>query len=95
MAERGGQPGNKNATKNKIWIAALNRAIAQDDGKRLREAAEKLIDLAAQGDVPALRELGDRLDGKAAQQLLIGGDGQEPLSVELSWLTERKLARGG
>ena len=81
MAERGGQPGNTNATKNKVWIAALNRAVAQDDGKKLRAAAEKLIDLAVEGDVAALRELGDRLDGKAAQSVTLSGDPENPLQI--------------
>ena len=53
----------------------MKRAIAQDDGVRLRSAAEKLLDLAAAGDVPALRELGDRLDGKPAQ--VIHGPGED------------------
>lgn len=74
MAERGAPLGNTNATKNKVWISALNRAVAQDDGKKLRAAAEKLIDLAVAGDVGALRELGDRLDGKVAQAIT-GADG--------------------
>lgn len=78
MATSGGQPGNKNASKNKVWIEALNRAIAQDDGVRLRAAAEKLLDLATEGNVPALKELGDRLDGKAVQQLnLADADGEK------------------
>jgi hypothetical protein len=80
----GAPVGNKNATKNKVWIQALNRAVAQDDGVRLRAAAEKLIDLAVAGDVAALRELGDRLDGKVAQQVLLGGDGSgDPLIVQV------------
>ena len=65
-----GQSGNPSGSApKKIWVAALNRAIAQDDGKRLREAAEKLLDMAAQGDIAALRELGDRIDGKAIQAI--------------------------
>lgn len=83
MAERGGQPGNQNATKNKVWIAALNRAIAQDDGVRLRAAAEKLIDLAVAGDVQALKELGDRLDGKVAQAMTVMGDPDNPLQSKV------------
>lgn len=79
MATSGAQPGNKNATKNKVWISALRRVIAQDDGKRLRLAAEKLVDLAVDGNVPALKELGDRLDGKAAQALLLGEDRENPI----------------
>lgn len=79
MAERGGQPGNNNAGKNKVWIAALNRAIAQDDGERLRKAAEKLIDLAVAGEVAALKELGDRLDGKPHQSTSIENADGTPL----------------
>ena len=73
-----GQSGNPSGkAPRKIWIAALNRAIAQDDGVKLRSAAEKLLELAAAGDVPALRELGDRLDGKPAQVIRGPGDGGE------------------
>ena len=79
-----GESGNpKGSSPRKIWIAALNRAIAQDDGVRLRAAAEKLLDLAAAGEVPALRELGDRLDGKPTQQLVHSGDSDQPLIVEV------------
>ena len=77
-----GQSGNPSGkAPRKIWIAALNRAIAQDDGVRLRQAAEKLLDLAVGGDVPALRELGDRLDGKPAQSVTIAGDAEQPLKI--------------
>ena len=70
-----GKAGNpEGSAPRKIWIAALNRAIAQDDGVRLRAAAEKLLDMAAVGDISALKELGDRLDGKPAQALVHAGD---------------------
>jgi len=65
----GAQPGNTNASKNKPWRYAIDRAIAQDDGKRLRRAAERLLTMAANGDMSALRELGNRLDGKSVQPL--------------------------
>lgn len=74
MAESGAQPGNQNATKNKPWRAALDRAIAQDDGKRLRSAAEKLLTCAAAGEPWAVKEIADRLDGKAPQAIT-GADG--------------------
>ena len=61
--------GNNNAGKNKAWRDTLDRAIAQDDGKRLRAAAEKLLDLAEAGEAWAVKELGDRLDGKPAQAI--------------------------
>jgi hypothetical protein len=66
----GGQPGNQNAaTKNKPFWDAVTRAIAQEDGKRLRRAAEKLLTLAAKGTPWAVKELADRLDGKAHQSV--------------------------
>jgi hypothetical protein len=75
--KRGAQIGNSNAVKNKPFREALDRAIAQDDGKRLRRAAERLLTMAAKatkGDTRAIRELADRLDGKAVQPLA-GADG--------------------
>lgn len=59
--------GNQNAANGRMFFRALNRAITQEDGARLRAAAEKLLDLAAAGEPWAVRELADRLDGKATQ----------------------------
>jgi hypothetical protein len=59
--------GNKNATKNKPFAEAINRAIAQDDGKRLRAIAEALLTKAADGDISAIKEFADRVDGKVMQ----------------------------
>ena len=81
MAERGAQPGNKNASKNKIWHEAIRRVVTQENGKLLRATAERLVTEAANGDVAALRELGDRLDGKAVQA--ISGDLDLNLTVEV------------
>ena len=69
--------GNRNASKeNRLWGDAIKRAVAQNDGQKLRELADRLIERAAEGDVAALRELGDRLDGKAKQQVeATGADG--------------------
>ena len=75
--------GNQNAVKeNRRWSEALNRAIAQDDGKRLRAAAEKLLDKAADGEPWAIREIGDRLDGKAPQALEHSGPGGGPVILQ-------------
>lgn len=61
------EKGNKLGAKGKLFDGALKRAIAQDDGVRLREAAEQLLTLAAAGEQWAVKELADRLDGKATQ----------------------------
>lgn len=63
--------GNQNSVggKQKRWIQALDRAIAQDSSDRLRQAAEQLLDQAAAGEQWAIKELGDRLDGKPSQTI--------------------------
>jgi hypothetical protein len=43
-----------------------------------------LIDKAAEGDMSALKELGDRLDGKSVQP--IAGDAEgPPVALEIGW----------
>jgi hypothetical protein len=75
MAKRGGQPGNNNATKGKPWRDAIDRALAareksRVDGKKaLDELAEQLLVAVANGEGWAVKELGDRLDGKPAQSV--------------------------
>lgn len=76
----GGQPGNTNAAKGKVWNDALRKAITQDNHKRVREAIEQLLNLAAAGEQWAIKELADRLDGKAAQPVT-GADGESDLTI--------------
>ena len=74
--------GNQNARKeNRLWAETIRRAVAQNDAQKLRDLAEKLIELGASGDVSALREIGDRLDGKRAQQVQLSGDADAPLKI--------------
>lgn len=90
MGNRVGAPdGNSNARKeNRLWGEAIRRAVTQADGERLRELAERLIARAAEGDVSALRELGDRLDGKPHQSIDATIDGS--LTVEIVNFPEEK-----
>ena len=84
MAAKGGQPGNKNAVKNRPWAEAINRVLLANDGAKMRALAEKIVEKALEGDVAALKEVGDRSDGKPAQQVQIGGDGSgDPVVVEV------------
>lgn len=65
--------GNQNAVKAKRWAQAIDRALEKRSRSAGIEAldalAEKLLVLAEQGDLAALKELGDRMDGKAAQTI--------------------------
>lgn len=79
MAEKGGQPGNKNATKDRRMITdALKRAVAQNPDK-LREACEKVLQDAAEGNLGSLNFIADRIDGKPTQT--IAGDDDNPITI--------------
>ena len=68
--------------KDKPFRAALVRAlgIADNNPEKLDKLAEALIAKAKTGDVAALREVSDRLDGKVAQAV-VGDDGSEPITL--------------
>jgi len=70
--------GNTNSkAENRLWGNTIRRAIAQGDPERLRRIAEKLLAMAEDGDLQAMKELGDRTDGKPAQSLDLGNkDGE-------------------
>lgn len=69
--------GNKHASKeNRVWGSLIRRLAVQEDYKRLHAIANKLYEMAAEGDMSAIKEIGDRLDGKAiATQEVTGSDG--------------------
>ncbi len=65
---------------DKLWrqaiMLAVNRVSQDGKTKHLDILAHRLIKSAAEGDISALREVGDRLDGKpVAVQELTGADG--------------------
>ncbi len=64
--------GNRNAAKGHMWAGAIRRALAEDR-EALQTIARKLVEKAKEGDMAALKEFGDRLDGKAAQSMEISG----------------------
>lgn len=80
--------GNSNAVKAKPWADAIRRAIARREqtgnGADLNKLAETLLDKAADGDMTAIKELGDRLDGKPPQA--VGGDPDAPpIKLTFGW----------
>lgn len=78
--------GNTNAIKNKLWSDTLRRAIAQDRGDRVRQAAERLLDEAAKGEPWAIKELADRLDGRSVQANSFESDGGTVTELVVRWL---------
>jgi len=92
--ESGAQPGNRNATKGADWrdairyeLAAIGRDVEGDDPayrKGLRKCAAKFIEAACDGNLLALKELGDRMDGKAPQAIELGGPDGGPIPA-VAW----------
>jgi len=76
--------GNNNATKNKYWSDALRKHITQNP-EDLAAAAKAIFAKAKDGDVGAMKEIGDRLEGKPAQAI----DLDAKLSGELITKIER------
>ena len=81
--------GNNYSSKtNRLWAETLRRAVVQSDAERLRQIAEALIDKAASGDVSAIKEVFDRMDGKSVATTEITGlDGSNlPISIAIDFV---------
>lgn len=84
--------GNQNAHAGKLWRDAIRRALAktgreadpEGDGaaweRGLTVVAEKFVNACVAGEPWALRDIGDRIDGKPAQSVDIGGELNIPVS---------------
>jgi hypothetical protein len=66
------------------WRDAIWRAVNETDGneKRLHKLARQLVANGLSGDVSALREIGDRLDGKPRQETDVTiNDNRDPTTL--------------
>ncbi|MBK8200445.1 MAG: hypothetical protein IPK75_19015 [Acidobacteria bacterium] len=54
--------------------------------RKLAVIADKLVELAMGGDLDAIKEVSNRLDGKAAQQLAITGEDGGPIKSQVTVL---------
>ena len=89
----GAPVGNTNSNKNnRLWANTIKRAVIQADGEQLRRIAERLLAKAEEGDIQAIKELGDRLDGKPHQSASVEHSGNIGLAEILSGQTETSPA---
>jgi len=68
----GGAPkGNNNAGKAKLWTHAITKALEKrtkrEGVEALQAMAEYLLDKIEEGDMTAIKEFGDRIEGKPHQ----------------------------
>ena len=74
----GAPEGNDNAKKGKMFYDQLRKVLVQNDSLKLRQVSEKLVDAAIEGEPWAVKEVIDRMDGKAvAIQEIQGPDGTQ------------------
>jgi len=88
------EPGNQeskkaNHKKPRIITQKLIARLQDAEGKALDGIIAALIAKAAEGDVPAAKEIFDRVEGKVAQAV-IGGDDDDP-AINLIHRIERVL----
>lgn len=84
MTFQPGVSGNPNGRKKeRIWRNALDRAVKRAiDGKvdylAIDALADSIVAQGLAGDVQALKEIGDRIDGKVPQALIGSDDPDDP-----------------
>ncbi len=64
---------------DKLWRDALMRAVKRRAGgkgnpQKLERIADACVEEALKGDIPAIKEIGDRLDGKPTQGVELAAD---------------------
>lgn len=93
----GAPVGNTNATKGKPLTDALRRALARagegDLSVGMNGVADKVVEAALAGEQWAIREIWDRLEGKPAQSVTVGGDEDNPIQARI--IVEYVKAAGG
>lgn len=76
--------GNSNAKEGKLWKHAIKRALARKMNGTvehgLDRAADQFVAAVFSGEQWAIKELGDRIDGRPAQTI-IGDDDAPPVKV--------------
>lgn len=88
MAHPGGRPPKEKSFANMLRIA-INEAT-ESGATRLRSVADALVVKAMAGDVQAIKEVADRLDGKVPQALIGDGD-SDPVNLVMK--LERVIVR--
>jgi hypothetical protein len=90
MAFVKGQSGNplgrqaEKPWRDAIMIAIKRRAEGKDSPQALTRLAEAVVAAGLAGDMTAIKEIGDRLDGKPAQSVSVSGEeGGAPIKTSL------------
>jgi hypothetical protein len=83
--KEGAPYGNQNARTGSLLKGAIRRVLNENEAKgrqSLVNIVQKLVDKAEEGDLPSIRELFDRLDGRAAQSVALTGEDGGPVQIQ-------------
>ena len=87
------QPGNTISADGRRWRQAINKAVSRDVGSKrnrimaLDKLADTLVDAGLAGDIAAIKEIGNRLDGMAHQSVSVDNTGNNrSITVQLSFV---------
>lgn len=91
--------GPRGPKADKIWsdavrLAALREALDENGQMthRINIIANNLVRSAMDGDIQAIKEVGDRIDGKPKQAIAHSGDDENPVAVTI---IERRIVKAG
>lgn len=77
-----GESGNPNGRPPKGYaVTDVMRQMLEEKPEIKKALMAKLLEIALKGDLPAIREILDRLEGRAKQSVELSGDEQNPLVV--------------
>ena len=79
MARTGRPTGSKTKTNTRPWSDAIRRAVARSGKSGLNSLADKLLEKVLEDDMQAIKEFGDRYEGKIPQAIEGPGDNGEHL----------------
>lgn len=82
-----GRPPKEKSFANMLNIA-IKEAVEGSDKTKLRAVADALVEKAMAGDVPAIKEIAERLDGKVPQAI-VGDDDADPINHRVALDAER------
>lgn len=85
MAKRGAQPGNNNGAKPHRLSAMLRARL--EERKDEENLMNVLLEKALEGDMQAIKEVFDRIDGKAKQSI----DVEATITKRLDELSDEEL----
>lgn len=76
----------KGAKSDKLWRDAIMRAVkrrmsGEGDPQALDKLVDKCVDMGLEGDMQAIKEIGDRLDGRPAQAIVGGDEDDTPVKI--------------